>query len=139
VRSKCRLKEEAIIWCGIGLASHGPVCLLCWSIALSIAALPLDQSALMICWLFVPDVVEFCPFTGRSKGACLLACCLIAPHRGNNIRSALAAGGQGPRGTVARPTCVCRPPVRVVIWSLSGCHGVLLLSLSCTCCCAHVP
>jgi hypothetical protein len=37
----------------------------------------------------------------------LLACCLIAPHRGNNIRSALAAGGQCPRGTVARPTCVC--------------------------------
>jgi hypothetical protein len=30
-------------------------------------------------------------------------------------------------------------PVRVVLWSLSGCHGVLLLSISCTCCCAHVP
>ena len=44
-------------------------------------------------------------FFGGGMG--LLACCLIAPHRGNNIRSALAAGGQGPRGTVARPTCVC--------------------------------
>jgi hypothetical protein len=55
----------------------------------------------------------------------LLACCLIAPHRGNNTRSALAAGGQVPRGTVARPTCVCCQCV-----SCSGLSQAVMGSLS---------
>jgi hypothetical protein len=88
----------------------------------------------LLCALIVRFVMLF---------ICLLACCLIAPHRGNNIRSAPAAGGSSPaaRQSHGGASYLRLLPVRVVLWSLSGCHGVLLvlLSLSCTCCCAHVP
>jgi hypothetical protein len=40
-------------------------------------------------------------------GACLLACCLIAPHKGNNTRFALEVGERG------CPSACCAPYPRV--------------------------
>jgi hypothetical protein len=70
----------------------------------------------------------------------VLLTCVYLPRTGG-ITSGLRSrrrGGSAPAARCGAPYLRLLP-VRVVLWSLSGCHGVLLLSLSYTCCCAHVP
>jgi hypothetical protein len=89
------------------------------------------------------------PTRKTHRSSCLLACCLIAPYKGNNTQSVPAAGGcpacllRWLRGAGAPPLC-CAPylrllPVHAAHRALSGCRRVSLFRGVCTWSRARVP